>query len=85
MHLIQRLRNEAHRFAISYHRKLRRLALKKSVLTQIPLVGEKRKQALLSHFGSIDKIRQANINDLLNIDQIDIRVAENIYRYFHYE
>ena len=85
LHLIKRLRNEAHRFALNYHRKLRRLALKKSVLTQIPLVGEKRKQALLSHFGSIDKIRQANVNDFLNIDQINIRVAENIYRYFHYE
>ena len=82
LHLIQRLRNEAHRFALNYHRKLRRLALKKSVLTQIPMVGEKRKQALLSHFGSIEQIRKASIDDLLSISQIDLKVAENIYHYF---
>ena len=83
LHLIQRLRNEAHRFALNYHRKLRRLALKKSILTQIPMVGEKRKQALLSHFGSIEQIRKASIDDLLSISQIDLKVAENIYHYFH--
>ena len=82
LHLIQRLRNEAHRLAINYHRKLRRLALKQSILDQIPLVGEKRKQALLLHFGSMDKIREASITNLLDVAQIDLKVAENIYHYF---
>ena len=82
LHLIQRLRNEAHRLAINYHRKLRRLALKQSILDQIPLVGEKRKQALLLHFGSMDKIREASVTNLLDVAQIDLKVAENIYHYF---
>ena len=82
LHLIQRLRNEAHRLAINYHRKLRRLTLKKSILDQIPLVGEKRKQALLLHFGSMDKIREASVTNLLDVAQIDLKVAENIYHYF---
>ena len=82
LHLIQRLRNEAHRLAINYHRKLRRLTLKKSILDQIPLVGEKRKQALLLHFGSMDKIREASVTSLLDVAQIDLKVAENIYHYF---
>ena len=78
LHLIQRLRDEAHRFAITYHRKLRQKALSVSVLDEIPNIGPKRKQALLQQFGSIDAIRQASLDELLSVKGIPRNVAENI-------
>ncbi|MYF97837.1 excinuclease ABC subunit UvrC [Candidatus Poribacteria bacterium] len=78
LHLIQRLRDEAHRFAITYHRKLRHKALSESVLDEIPNIGPKRKQALLKQFGSIDAIRQASLDELLSVKGIPRTVAENI-------
>lgn len=78
LHLIQRLRDEAHRFAITYHRKLRHKSLSESVLDEIPNIGPKRKQALLKQFGSIDAIRQASLDELLSVKGIPRDVAENI-------
>ena len=78
LHLIQRLRGEAHRFAITYHRKLRHKALSESVLDDIPNIGPKRKQALLQQFGSIDAIRNASLDELLSVKGIPRNVAENI-------
>lgn len=78
LHLIQRLRDEAHRFAITYHRKLRHKALSDSVLDEIPNIGPKRKQALLQQFGSIDEIRKASLDQLLSVKGIPRNVAENI-------
>ncbi len=80
LHLIQRLRDEAHRFAITYHRKLRQKALSVSVLDEIPNIGPKRKQALLQQFGSIDAIRQASLDELLSVKGIPRNVAENIHK-----
>ena len=81
LHLIQRLRDEAHRFAVTYHRKLRRKALSASVLDEIPNLGPKRKQALLQHFGSIEEIRHASLDELLSVKGIPRRVAENIRKH----
>ena len=81
LHLIQRLRDEAHRFAITYHRKLRQKALSESVLDEIPNIGPKRKQALLQQFGSIDAIRQASLDELLSVKGIPHNVAENIRKH----
>lgn len=81
LHLIQRLRDEAHRFAITYHRKLRQKALSESVLDEIPNIGPKRKQALLQQFGSIDAIRQASLDQLLSVKGIPRSVAENIRKH----
>ncbi len=78
LHLIQRLRDEAHRFAITYHRKLRQKALSVSILDEIPNIGPKRKQALLKQFGSIDAIRKASLDELLSVKGIPRKVAENI-------
>ena len=78
LHMIQRLRDEAHRFAITYHRKLRHKALSESVLDEIPNIGPKRKQALLKQFGSIEAIRQASLDQLLSVKGIPRNVAENI-------
>lgn len=81
LHLIQRLRDEAHRFALSYHRKLRSRALSHSVLDEIPNVGAKRKQALLQHFGSIENIRSASLDQLLCVKGITHAIAANIRKH----
>ena len=81
LHMIQRLRDEAHRFAITYHRRLRQKSLSASVLDEIPNVGPKRKQALLQHFGSIEAIRAASLDGLLSVKGIPRSVAENIRKH----
>ena len=81
LHLIQRLRDEAHRFALVYHRKLRSRAISHSVLDEIPNVGAKRKQALLQHFGSIENIRGASLDQLLCVKGITHAIAANIRKH----
>ncbi len=81
LHLIQRLRDEAHRFAITYHRKRRSRALSHSILDEIPNVGTKRKQALLQHFGAVEKIRQASLDELLAVKGIPHGVAATIHKH----
>ena len=81
LHTIQRLRDEAHRFAITYHRRLRQKSLSTSVLDEIPNLGPKRKQALLQHFGSIEAIREASLDKLLSVKGIPRSVAENIRKH----
>ncbi len=76
--LVQRIRNEAHRFAITYHRKLRSKRSTKSELDSIPGLGPSKKKALMEHFGSLDKIKKANLEDLLKIRGISHKIAENI-------
>ncbi|MXY26612.1 excinuclease ABC subunit C, partial [Candidatus Poribacteria bacterium] len=81
LHTIQRLRDEAHRFAGTYHRRLRQKSLSVSVLDEIPNLGPKRKQALLKHFGSIEGIRAASLDGLLSVKGIPRSVAENIRKH----
>ena len=81
LHMIQRLRDEAHRFAVTYHRRLRQKSLSASVLDEIPNVGPRRKQALLQHFGSIEAIREASLDRLLSVKGIPRSVAENIRKH----
>ncbi len=81
LHMIQRLRDEAHRFAVTYHRRLRQKSLSASVLDEIPNLGPKRKQALLQHFGSIEAIREASLDGLLSVKGIPRSVAENIRKH----
>ena len=81
LHLIQRLRDEAHRFAITYHRKLRGRELSHSILDEIPNIGPKRKQALLQQFGAVEKIRQASLNELLAVKGIPHSVAASIRKH----
>jgi excinuclease ABC subunit C len=76
--LVQRIRDEAHRFAVSFHRQRRSKASFKSRLDEIPGVGPKRKQALLRHFGSLKAIREAETDDLLAVPGINRSVAEQI-------
>jgi excinuclease ABC subunit C len=81
LQLLQRIRDEAHRFAVSYHRKLRSRRLTHSMLDEIPGVGETRRNALLQHFGSLAKIREAKIWQLKEVDGISGKTARKIYDY----
>ena len=79
--LITRMQDEAHRFAITYHRSLRGKRNLASVLDDIPGVGEKRKKNLLKHFGSFTKIKEASVEELMEVEGIHAAVAEEIYSY----
>ncbi|MEN6418708.1 MAG: excinuclease ABC subunit UvrC, partial [Clostridiaceae bacterium] len=84
-HLIERLRDEAHRFAISYHRNVHNRNALYSVLDSIPGVGDKRKRALFDTFLTIEAIKAASLDELKAVPLIDARTAESVYRYFHKE
>lgn len=83
--LLERLRDEAHRFAITYHRKLRGQRTLESELASIPGVGPARQRALLKHFGSLKRIREAQAGELAEMPGLPTAVAESIYRHFHAE
>ena len=83
MQLIRRIQDEVHRFAITYHRILRDKRTLHSILDDIPNVGEKRRRALLMKFGSVDNIKKATIEELLEVPSIDKKSAESIYIYFN--
>jgi excinuclease ABC subunit C len=80
---IQRLRDEAHRFAISTHRAKRKKNLSKSLLDQIQGIGKQRKRALLNHFGSARAVESASLDDLKAIEGIEDNIANKIYNFFH--
>jgi excinuclease ABC subunit C len=80
---IQRLRDEAHRFAISTHRAKRKKSLSKSLLDQIQGIGRQRKRALLNHFGSARAVESASLDDLKSVEGIEDSIAKKIYNYFH--
>ena len=80
---IQRLRDEAHRFAISTHRAKRRKSFSKSLLDQIQGIGKQRKRALLNHFGSARSVEAASLEDLKSVEGIEDSIAKKIYDYFH--
>jgi len=80
---IQRLRDEAHRFAISTHRAKRKKGLSKSLLDQIEGIGKQRKRSLLNHFGSARSVESASLDDLKSVEGIEDSIAKKIYDYFH--
>ncbi len=80
---LQRLRDEAHRFAISTHRAKRRKKLTKSLLDQISGIGRNRKRALLNHFGSARSVESASFEDLKSVEGIEEKVAKKIHDFFH--
>lgn len=81
-HLITRIQDEAHRFAIEYHRSLRSKDQVKSVLDDIPGVGPARRKALMRHFASLAEIREASVEELMAIPEMNERTAEEIVRFF---
>ncbi|MCA0871784.1 excinuclease ABC subunit UvrC [Seohaeicola saemankumensis] len=83
LYFVQRLRDEAHRFAIGTHRAKRAKAIGATPLDEVPGVGATRKRALLAHFGSAKAVSRANLSDLKAVDGISDALAENIYDFFH--
>lgn len=83
--LITRVQDEAHRFAIEYHRSLRGKSQVKSVLDDIPGVGPSRRKALMRHFKSIEEIKEADVEKLAKVPEIPRHIAEGIYNFFHQE
>lgn len=78
LRLLQQVRDEAHRFALSYHRTLRSKEFRKGSLDEVPGIGPTRKKALLKHFGSLDAIKKASLEDLLKVDGIDHATATKL-------
>ena len=81
LHLIQRLRDEAHRFANAYHQKLRKRRIQESVLDEFSGLGEKRKLALLQYFGSMQRLRQAAVDEIAAVTGIGPRTAAALKNY----
>src|SRR5438105_13878946 len=81
LHLLARLRDEAHRFAITFHRKLRRERNFRSMLEEIPGIGDKRKRGLLSHFGSLKRIRAASAEEIAEVEGFNLQLAERVQRF----
>ncbi len=81
LQLMQRLRDEAHRFAIAYHRRLRRRESLMSSLEEIPGIGPKRRQALLRRFGSVEAIRQASLDELAAVEGMNRAVARRVQEF----
>ena len=80
LYLLQRVRDEAHRFAITFHRQKRSKAMTSSALDGIPGLGETRRKALLARFGSLKRLRAASMDDLLEVPGIGPQTAEAIAR-----
>lgn len=85
LYFLQRLRDEAHRFAIETHRAKRTKAIGQSKIDEVPGIGAKRKKALLHHFGSAREVSRAGLQDLEAVDGISKTVAKKIYDFFHDE
>ncbi len=80
---LQRIRDEAHRFAISAHRVRRKKGLSRSLLDQIDGIGSIRKRALLNHFGSARAVESASLDEIKSVDGVEEKVATKIYNFFH--
>lgn len=81
LYLLQQVRDEAHRFAITYHRQLRSKSMVDSILDDVPGIGAKRKKNLLKRFGSLKKIREASLDDLVSV--VPSKVADDLYAALH--
>jgi excinuclease ABC subunit C len=83
LQLLQRIRDEAHRFANGYHQLLMKKRIAESVLDECPGVSDSRKQALLAKFGSVERLRKSSIEDIATVDGISNKLAETIWRFLN--
>jgi len=84
LHLLDRIRDEAHRFAITYHKKVRSRETIRSDLREIPGIGKMRQKELLKFFGSVEKIKEATDEDLVKIPKMNRKSAQLVYHFFHH-
>jgi excinuclease ABC subunit C len=82
LHLLDRIRDEAHRFAITYHKKVRRKATIRSILGEIPEIGEVREKELLKYFGSVEKVREASSEDLARAPKMTEKLGRKVFDFF---
>ncbi|MDE6853100.1 MAG: excinuclease ABC subunit UvrC, partial [Lachnospiraceae bacterium] len=82
-HLMTRIQDEVHRFAIEYHRSLRSKAQVKSILDDIEGIGPRRRKQLMKHFQSLDAIQEAAVEELAAVESMNERAARNVYQFFH--
>jgi excinuclease ABC subunit C len=82
-HILQQIRDEAHRFALAGHRGRRQKQVRRSALEDISGLGPKRRQALLRHFGGLQAVTRAGVDELARVRGISRHLAENIYQRFH--
>ncbi len=80
---IQRIRDEAHRFAITAHRKRRDIFIKESIFNELPGIGVKRKKLLLKHFGTVEKMKNASKEELKSVKDVPITILNQVYDFFH--
>lgn len=83
LYMLQRIRDEAHRFAISYHRSARSKSMTASALDDLPGLGPKRRQAVVTHFGSVAKLREASTEQIAEVPGIGAAMAQQIYDHVH--
>jgi len=83
LRLLMRIRNEAHRFAVSYHRRLRSRAIAASEIDAVPGVGPARRRRLLKAFGSVASLRQATLEEIAGVEGVGLRAAEAVHRHLH--
>ncbi|MBM4351663.1 MAG: excinuclease ABC subunit UvrC, partial [Deltaproteobacteria bacterium] len=83
IHLLDRIRDEAHRFAITYHKKVRKKGTIRSVLEDIPGIGRTRQKELLKCFGSVDRLEKASLEELINAPKMTFKSAQSVYDFFH--
>lgn len=82
-HLMTRIQDEVHRFAIEYHRSLRGKNQVKSILDDIPGIGAKRRRALMIHFQSLEAIRSASVEEIASVENMNLKAAQSVYDFFH--
>ena len=80
---MQRIRDEAHRFGLTYHRKLRGKRQTHSVLHDIEGIGDRRRNALLRHFGSVAKMKHASVDELASVEGMNRPAADRVFRHLH--
>ena len=81
--LLQRIRDEAHRFAITFHRKLRKKGALRSALEDIPGIGPAKRKSLLSYFGSLEQVMKASPQQIVSVEKINPKDAQAIYNHLH--
>ena len=83
LHLVQRIRDEAHRFAITYHKRLRDNKIKSTIISDIPHIGPNKTQTLIKHFGSLNSLKKASFEEIQKVPRFGLKTAQKVFVFFH--